>query len=69
MVKDIPQTTSKDLQDHFAADGVTVHRSTIQRTLQKEQLYGRVMRKKPILHTLHKLARLRYAKAHLSKLD
>src|SRR4029434_7740453 len=35
MVKDNPQTTSKDLQDHLAADGVTVHRSTIQRTLKK----------------------------------
>ena len=69
MVKDNPQTTSKDLQDHLAADGVTVHRSTIQHTLHKEQLYGRVMRKKPFLHTRHKHARLRYAKAHLNKPD
>uniref|UniRef100_A0A3B1J718 Uncharacterized protein n=1 Tax=Astyanax mexicanus TaxID=7994 RepID=A0A3B1J718_ASTMX len=51
-VKDNPQTTSKELQHHLAADGVTVHRSTIQRTLHKEKLYGRVMRKKPFLqHT------------------
>src|SRR4029434_6471840 len=55
MVKDYHQTTSK------------VHRSTIQRTLHKEQLYGRVMRKKPFLHTRHNHARLRYAKAHLNK--
>ena len=67
MVKDNPQTNSKDLQGHLTADGVTVHRSTIQRTLHKEQLYGRVMRKKPFLHTSHKHARLRYAKAHLNK--
>lgn len=51
MVKDNPQTTSKDLQGHLAADGVTVHCSTIQRTLHREQLYGRVMRKKPFLQT------------------
>uniref|UniRef100_A0AAZ3SPR8 Transposase Tc1-like domain-containing protein n=1 Tax=Oncorhynchus tshawytscha TaxID=74940 RepID=A0AAZ3SPR8_ONCTS len=50
-VKNNPQTTSKDLQHHLAADGVTVHRSTIQCTLHKEKLYGRVMRKKPFLHT------------------
>ena len=49
-VKDNTQTTSKDLQCHLAADGVTVHRSTIQRTLHREKLYGRVMRKKLLLH-------------------
>lgn len=53
-VKNSPQTTSKNLQHHLAADGVTVHHSTIQRTLHKEKLYGRVMRKKPFLHTRHK---------------
>lgn len=62
-----PQTSSKDQQHHLAADGVTVHRSTIQRTLRKEMLYGRVMRKKPFLCTRHKRCRLRYAKAHLDK--
>ena len=66
-VQDNPQTTSKDLQCHLAADGVTVHRWTIQRTLHKEKLYGRVMRKKPFLHTRHKQSRLRCAKAHLDK--
>uniref|UniRef100_A0A8C5DP94 Transposase n=1 Tax=Gouania willdenowi TaxID=441366 RepID=A0A8C5DP94_GOUWI len=62
-----PQTSSKDQQHQLAADGVTVHRSTIQRTLHKEMLYGRVMRKKPFLCTRHKRGRLRYAKAHLDK--
>ncbi|KAI4885875.1 hypothetical protein NFI96_032822 [Prochilodus magdalenae] len=33
-----PQTSTKGLQDDLAADGVTVHRSTIQRTLHKEML-------------------------------
>ena len=67
MVKNNPQTTTNDLQDHLAADGVTVHPSTIQRTLHKEKLYGRVMRKKPFLSTRHKPSRLRYAKANLNK--
>lgn len=66
-VKLKPQTSSKDLQHDLAADGVTVHRSTIQRTLHKEMLYGRVMRQKPFLRTCHKQSRLRYAKAHLDK--
>ena len=54
-VKNSPQTTFKYLQHHLAADGVTVHRSTIQGTLHKEKLYGRVMRKKPFLHTRHRV--------------
>uniref|UniRef100_A0A3Q2PWK9 Tc1-like transposase DDE domain-containing protein n=1 Tax=Fundulus heteroclitus TaxID=8078 RepID=A0A3Q2PWK9_FUNHE len=67
MVKDNPQTTSTDLQHHLAADGVTVHRSTIQRTLHQERLYGRVMRQKPFLQARHKQSHLRYAKVHLDK--
>ncbi|KAI4887107.1 hypothetical protein NFI96_003145 [Prochilodus magdalenae] len=35
-----PQTSTKDLQHDLAADRVTVHHSTIQRTLHKEMLYG-----------------------------
>uniref|UniRef100_A0AAY5K4S0 Transposase Tc1-like domain-containing protein n=1 Tax=Esox lucius TaxID=8010 RepID=A0AAY5K4S0_ESOLU len=66
-VKNSPQTTSKDLQHHLAADGVTVHRSTIQCTLHKEKLYERVMRKKPFLHTRYKQSHLRYANAHWDK--
>uniref|UniRef100_A0A8C4TIT3 Uncharacterized protein n=1 Tax=Erpetoichthys calabaricus TaxID=27687 RepID=A0A8C4TIT3_ERPCA len=51
MVTDNPQISSKDLQEHLAADGVSVHRYTIQSNLHKEHLYGRVMRKKPFLHS------------------
>ena len=40
---DKPQTTSRELQEHMAADGVVVHRSTIQRTLHQEKLIGRVI--------------------------
>uniref|UniRef100_A0A8C4TH97 Transposase Tc1-like domain-containing protein n=1 Tax=Erpetoichthys calabaricus TaxID=27687 RepID=A0A8C4TH97_ERPCA len=69
MVTDNPQITSTDLQEHLAADGVSVHRSTIQRNLHKEHLYGRVMRKKTFLHSCHKPSRLLYANAHLDKPD
>ncbi|KAI4877240.1 hypothetical protein NFI96_014296 [Prochilodus magdalenae] len=54
-----PQTSTKDLQHDLAADGVTVHRSTIRRTLHKEMLYGRVMQRKPFLRPHHKQSRLR----------
>lgn len=67
MVTDKPQTTSRELQEHLATDGVVVHRSTIQRTLHQEKLFGRLMRKKPFLSVRHKKSRMRYAKAHLDK--
>uniref|UniRef100_A0A8C4RKI3 Transposase Tc1-like domain-containing protein n=1 Tax=Erpetoichthys calabaricus TaxID=27687 RepID=A0A8C4RKI3_ERPCA len=69
MVTDNPQITSTDLQEHVSADGVSVHRSTIQHNLHKEHLYGRVMRKKPFLHSPHKQSRLLYANAHVDKPD
>lgn len=40
MVTDIPQITSKERQEHLAADGVTVHRSTIQCNLYKVFMAG-----------------------------
>ena len=61
MVTDKPQITSRELQEHLAADGVVVHRSTIQHTLHQ------VMRKKPFLSVRHKKSRMRYGKAHLDK--
>ena len=36
-----PQTSSKDLQHDLAADGVTEHPSTIQRTLTKDAVWER----------------------------
>ncbi|KAI4881022.1 hypothetical protein NFI96_018378 [Prochilodus magdalenae] len=53
-----PQTSTKDLQHDFAADGVTVYRSAIQHTLHKKMLYGRVMQRKPFLRPHHKQSRL-----------
>ncbi|KAI4887136.1 hypothetical protein NFI96_030940 [Prochilodus magdalenae] len=58
-----PQTSTKDLQHDLAADGVTVHHSTIRRTLHKEMLYGSVMQRKPFLHPHHKQSRLRLTDA------
>lgn len=38
MVTDKPQTNSRELQERLAAEGVVVHRSTIQLTLHQEKL-------------------------------
>ena len=52
----------------LVADGVVVHRSTIQRTLHQEKKFiGRVMRKKPFLSVRHKKSCMRYGKAHMDK--
>lgn len=40
-----PHMTAKDLQEGLADTGVVVHRSTVQRCLNKQGLYGRVRRK------------------------
>ncbi|KAL2088708.1 hypothetical protein ACEWY4_015607 [Coilia grayii] len=70
MIKNNPQTTSKDLQGCLAADGVAVHRSTIQRNLHKERLYGKVMRKKPFLHSPSNITELqRFCKEESSRIQ
>lgn len=51
MVTNKPQTTSKELQEHLAVDNWIVHHSTVQHTLYKEQLNGKMMQKKPFLCT------------------
>ncbi|KAI4878313.1 hypothetical protein NFI96_017964, partial [Prochilodus magdalenae] len=64
-----PETSTKDLQHDLAADGVTVHRSTIRRTLHKEMLYGRVMQRKPFLRPHHKQRRLSTGTGNLVKVE
>ena len=57
MVRNVSEkspTTSKELQKHLASMGVSVHRSTVQRTLHKNELHRRVMRKKPFFQQQHK---------------
>ncbi|MGH0115658.1 UNVERIFIED_CONTAM: hypothetical protein FKN15_037981 [Acipenser sinensis] len=41
--------TLKELQSSTAEIGVSVHRTTLSRTLHRVGLYGRVARKKPLL--------------------
>ena len=63
MVTDKPQTTSRELQEHLATDGVVVHRSTIQRPLHQVKLIGWVMRKKPFLSVRHKVCNITSGRA------
>ena len=67
MVTDKPQTTSRELQEHLAADGVVVHRSTIQCTLHQEKLIRSMMRKKAFPEFFRHKSHMRYGKAHLDK--
>ena len=42
-----PSVTLEDLKKSIQGAGINVHKSTISRTLHKEDLYGRVAKKKP----------------------
>ena len=44
-----PTMTLKDMQGSMSEMGVSVHQSTISRSLHKAGLYGQVARKKPLL--------------------
>ena len=44
-----PKITLKELQSSTAEIGVSVHRTTLSRTLHRAGLYGRVARQKPLL--------------------
>lgn len=60
-VQDNPRAASKDRQV------ISLHCALINLSAHREQLYGRVMGKKPFLHAHHKQAGLRLAKLHLNK--
>ncbi len=47
--------------------GVTISRDTIRRTLQRNGMHGYHPRKKPLLKSRHKKARLEFARAHADK--
>ena len=64
-----PCLTAKDLQKDLADPGVVVHCSTMQRHLNKYDLHGRVIRRKPFLRPSHKIQRLKFANEHLNKPD
>ncbi|RXM34592.1 Pleiotrophin [Acipenser ruthenus] len=60
-----PRTTSRDLQASLASAKVSVHDSTIRKTLGKNGIHGRVARRKPLLTKKNMNARLKFAKKHL----
>ena len=60
-----PKVTLEELQSSTAETGVSVHRTTISRTLHRVGLYGRVARRKPLLSAKNKMARFEFAKRHV----
>ncbi|KAK3538661.1 hypothetical protein QTP86_011806 [Hemibagrus guttatus] len=60
-----PTTTSKELQASLASVKVSVHDSTIRKRLGKNDLHGRVPRRKPLLSKKNIKARLSFARKHL----
>ena len=61
-----PKMTFKHLQGSVSEMGVSVHQSTISRSLHKADLHGQVARKKPLLKKMHLQARVEFAKKHLN---
>ena len=57
-----PGVTSSELQNSFARAEIHVHRSIIPKTLNQVSLHGRVARKKPLVKTKHREAKLKLAK-------
>ncbi|MGH0163515.1 UNVERIFIED_CONTAM: hypothetical protein FKN15_045389 [Acipenser sinensis] len=60
-----PKTASRDLQAALASAKVSVHDSTIRKTLGKNGIHGRVARRKPLLTKKNMNAHLKFAKKHL----
>ncbi|MBN3275160.1 TCB1 transposase, partial [Polyodon spathula] len=60
-----PKIILKELQSSTAEIGVSVHRTTLSRTLHRAGLYGRVARKKPLLKEKNKQTRLVFTKRHV----
>ena len=56
--KDNPEGAAEEI-------GVSVHRTTLSRTLHRAGLYGRVARKKPLLKDKKKQTHLVFAKKHV----
>ena len=59
-----PHITAKELQKRVAGIGLSVHRTTIQRTLNNKDrlIHGRVARNTPFLRPQHKIKILKYGK-------
>ncbi|KAI4874693.1 hypothetical protein NFI96_021612 [Prochilodus magdalenae] len=62
-----PRAKAKDLVNMMAEAGKSVSLSTVKRVLYRHGLKGHSARKKPLLQTKHKKARLMFANAHRKK--
>ena len=65
MAQDDPKLSAQELNDSLKDIGVVVSKGTIKRTLNKNDLYGRRPKRKPLLKNKHKEARLEFAKKYV----
>uniref|UniRef100_A0A8C9X1V4 Transposase Tc1-like domain-containing protein n=1 Tax=Sander lucioperca TaxID=283035 RepID=A0A8C9X1V4_SANLU len=64
-VKKQSRMTAKDLKASLELASISVHESTIRKTLNKQGIYGRTPRRKPLLTKKNIAARLKFAKEHI----
>lgn len=64
-VKKQPRVTAKDLKASLVQANICVHESTVRKTLNKQGVYGRTPRRKPLLTKKNIAARLKFAKEHI----
>ena len=62
-----PGVTLNELKDAAAEVGTKVNKSTISMVLHKNNLHGRVTRKKPLLKKNHLKARIEFARRHVDE--
>ena len=60
-----PMTTLRELQSSLAEMGEHAGRTTVAAALHKSRIYGRVVRRKPLLRKRHMTACLQFAKTHM----
>ena len=63
-VKKNPRVSAKDLQKSMEHANISVDRSTIRKTLNKNGVHGRTSQNKPLLSKKNIAARLKFAKVH-----
>uniref|UniRef100_A0AAR2K185 Transposase Tc1-like domain-containing protein n=1 Tax=Pygocentrus nattereri TaxID=42514 RepID=A0AAR2K185_PYGNA len=64
-VKKQPRVTAKDFKAALMQANICVHESTVRKTLNKQGVYGRTPRRKPLLTKKNIAARLKFAKEHI----
>lgn len=64
-VKKNPRVTTKDLKDSLELVNISVHESTICKTLNSHDIPDRTPRRKPLLSKNNIAACLKFAKGHL----